>query len=134
MLKGKMYARKVLFFLLIVALLPLSVAAEEVNSISVTPKIFDPEMGESVSIMVNAQASMDLYVHVLTYPQRELVRIDLTLVDESLGTYSTNWDGKTDSGSMAQPGLYLLRVFDAVSSRYLSSETACVTIGEPVPM
>jgi len=134
--KRRMYPKKALFFILLVALFPLSVAAEmEVNSISAMPKFFDPEFGENVSIIVNTPASMEgLYVHVLTYTNREFVRSDLRLVEDSPGTYSTIWDGKTDNGSIAPPDLYLLRVFDSVEGVYLSSELLYVTIGQQKSM
>ena len=133
--KRRLFTKQALFFL-VIALCPITLVAQmEVASISAMPKFFDPETGGSVSIIVNASPAMDgLYVHVLTYKQKELVRAELKLTEETPGTYSTNWDGKTDNGSIAQPGLYVLRVFDSVGSKYLSSEPGYITVGQPVPM
>ena len=127
---------KNLFYLLLLTLFPIIVAAQtEVISISITPKFFDPENSEIVSIVIDSSVPINVEeVHIFTYANKEIIRTGINLIEETHGLYSAYWDGSTDSGSIAKSGLYLVRVYNPVSKKYLSTERAYVSVGPPTGM
>jgi len=135
MKKKQLVITSIAIVIIIVLLTPLGMAEAKINSVSSSPRIFNPAIGETIHINVIGDDSMTgLLIHIFNYNSGVLIRSNLLLTEEAVGEYSTNWDGKTDEDTLANPALYIIKVFDSINNKYFSLEIGYVTVGEAIPM
>ncbi len=104
------------FLLVLLALAPLAQDQIEVTSITASPDPFNPDVGETTTVTVNATPGLTiLELRVFQSDQVTLMQSGLALTETTAGVYTAVWEGKYPA---ATTGIYYFRVLNKATSTY----------------